>query len=122
MSKYSGRAQSALTGPILHPIPFVGGSTAVTKEFGLGVTVTYISTGVVDLVWAENPGTFIGLMGFHFSATTQSGVKGWTVVSGDYSTTTFTLRLNITNSSDTLADLSSTQHLAVLPAFKTVGV
>src|SRR5688572_4303810 len=89
-----------------HFVKFVGGTNAVTKVFGQGVTVTYISTGIVDLVWASNPGTFLGFLAT-FQATTASGVKGFTVVPGVFNTTTYTLRLNITNASETLANLAA---------------
>jgi hypothetical protein len=106
-----------------HVIRFVGGTTAVTAVAGTakGVTVTYISTGIVDLTWAVNPGLFLGAT-FGFQATTQSAVKGYTAVAGAFNTTTFTLRLNITSASDALIDLAAVQWLCVRAAFADPSV
>lgn len=107
-------------------VKFVGGTAAVTKVYGNGVTVTYISTGIVDLVFATPPGPFVGCTGRCFEATTQSQVKGYTVVPGAPSTNTttgnVTLRLNITNASEALADLAALQWLTMKVAFKATGV
>jgi hypothetical protein len=99
-------------------IRFVGGAAAVTKLFGRGATVTYISTGIVDIAWAERQGEYLGVAGWGFDATAQAGLKGWTVVGGDFNTTTNTLRINITNASETLADMSSSQRLSIRIAFR----
>ncbi len=103
-----------------HLIKFVGGTAAVTKVFGQGVTVTYISTGIVDLYWPDNPGTFL-LATFGFQATTASGVKGYTVVPGVYNASTLKLRLNITNASESLTDLAALQWLVCRVAFKEIA-
>lgn len=103
------------------PIKWVGGTNAITKVWGRGATTTYISTGVVDIKWADNPGTFMGLFGHAFEATVQSGVKGWTAVAGVFSTTTNTLRINLTDNTDTLANLAALQWVSLLPLFKMNG-
>jgi hypothetical protein len=102
-------------------VKFVGGSAAVTKVHGSGVTVTYISTGIVDITWSSNavPGTFLGLLGAPaFQATTAADVKGHTCVPGVYNTTTRTLRLNITNASDALHDLAALEWLSFTAVFR----
>lgn len=104
-----------------HFVSFVGGTTAVTKVAGPGVTVSYIGTGIVDLVWAENPGTFLGCT-HGFQATTVAALKGYSVVVGAFNTTTFTLRLNITSASDALVDLAALQWLALDLKFKRTAV
>lgn len=105
-----------------HVVRFVGGTAAVTKVLGRGIAVTYVSTGIVDLVWSSRddaPGTFCGLEGSpSFQATTASQVKGYTCVPGAYNSTTRTLRLNITNASETLADLAALQWLNLVVLFK----
>lgn len=104
-----------------HFVKFVGGTTAVTKLYGPGVTVTYVSTGVVDVTWSETPGTYLGFTsGLH--ATTQSGLKGFTIVGGDFNTTTRTVRLNIYNSSFALADLAASQWAMLNFRFKQTAV
>lgn len=104
-------------------VKFVGGTAAVTKVTGTGsgISVTYISTGIVDLAWSENPGTFLGMVAT-FQATTASGVKGYTVVPGVFNATTFKLRLNITGASESLVDLAALQWLNCLVFFKKAGV
>jgi hypothetical protein len=104
-------------------VRFVGGTTAVTKVAGTGsgITVTYIGTGIVDLTWTENPGTFLGLVAT-FQATTAADVKGHTVVPGVFDTSTRTVRLNITNASEALHDLAALEWLSVLAIFKKANV
>ncbi len=99
-------------------VKFVGGTAAVTQVYGIGSTVTYVSTGIVDVVFPTGLGTFIGLAGSNFQATTASGVKGYTVVPGVISGTT--LRLNITNASESLTDLAALQWLTIEAVFATV--
>ena len=108
---------------VLRPVRFVGGSTAVTKVFGEGITVTYIGTGLVDLTFAESQGTYVGLAGMPaFEATTAADVKGHTCVPGVFNTTTRTLRLNITNASDALHDLAALEWLSTVVMFRRVSV
>lgn len=99
---------------------FVGGAAAITKEFGVGATLTYVSTGLVDIQWSANqskPGTFVGLKGHGFRATTSSGIKGYSVGLGDYDATNRKVRLAIWDASNNLVDLTSTQHLTITIAF-----
>lgn len=101
-------------------VQFVGGTAAVTKVFGRGVTVTYVSTGLVDLVWSTNdarPGTFLGPKAMQLHATTSSGVKGYSVATGVYNATTRTLRVAIWDASNNLVDLAALQWLTVTIAF-----
>lgn len=98
-------------------VRFVGGSAAVTKVSGPGVTVTYIGTGLVDLTWGTNPGTFVGAT-FTFQATTAADVKGHTVVCGVWNASTLKLRLNITNASEALHDLAALEWLNCRVTFK----
>lgn len=107
-----------------HLVKFVGGTAAVTKVYGPGVTTTYISTGVVDLTWAtgaNGPGAFLGLKGQCFEATTPAGVKSYVVVPGVFNTTTNTLRLSMYESG-TLTDLAALEWLTVTCAFTTADV
>lgn len=109
-------------GAFLSFVKFVGGSAAVTRVYGTGVTVTYISTGIVDLTWSDGQGTFVDIVGRCFEATVASGVKGYTCVPGVYNTTTNTLRLNITGASEALVDLAALQWLAITILFKRTAV
>ena len=103
-----------------HLVRFVGGSAAVTKVLGRGVTVTYISTGLVDIGWSTSdlsPGASHGIDGPAFQATTQSGVKGYSVVAGVYNTSTRKLRIAIYDASNNLVDLAALQWLTFYALF-----
>lgn len=103
-----------------YTVQFVGGTTAVTKVIGTDVSVTYISTGLVDLGWSANetkPGTFVGIKGYGFNATTATGVAGYTATAGAFNTTTRKLRVSIYNGSNALADLAAAQWLTITILF-----
>lgn len=122
MSYSSTQMQSTEPTEVQQVARFAGGTSLVTKLLGRGMTFNYISTGIVDIVWADPQGTYIGLAGFSFDATAPAGVAGYTVTAGDYNTTTRTLRLNINNNSNALTDLTATQRLSVRPSFKLFNV
>lgn len=109
----------------MHLIRFVGGTAAVTKDpdTAPGVTVTYISTGVVDISWAgnaNNPGVFLGLVGAPgFQATTPADVKSYVGVPGTYNSSTKKLRLSMYESG-TLTDLAALEWCSVLVAFQVL--
>jgi len=102
-------------------VKFVGGTNAVTKVEGEGVTCTYISAGIVDLTFAAAPGSgageFLGVVGYVFQATTTADVKEYKLSVGVYNTTTRTLRLNMTENV-TLTNLAALEWLNVTVAFK----
>lgn len=102
-------------------VRFVGGSGAVTKVEGNGVTVSYTSTGIVTLTWAENPGRFVGCT-YMLQATTPADVKGHTVTAGVFNTTTFALQLHITNASETLHDLAALEWCNLRVSFARTGL
>ena len=104
-----------------HHVRFVGGTNAVTKvaDTGPGITCTYISAGIVDLTWSENPGMFMDAQG-SFSATTTADVKAYAFSHGVFDTTTFTLRLNM-HESGTLTNLAALEWLGVRVTFKRSG-
>lgn len=100
-------------------IKFTGtGAAPVTKVNGRGVATTRTGVGLISLVWDENPGTYLGVGGWCFEATTASAVKGFTVVPGVFNTTTRTLAISITNASETLTDLAALQQLSITVLFK----
>ena len=102
-----------------------GGTNAVTKVEGEGVTVTYISTGIVDLTFGAAPGPsggeFLGVIGFCFNATTTADVDTFALQHGVYNTSTRTLRLNLSEAG-TLANLAALEWLDVTIAFKKATV
>lgn len=111
---------ATLPGVEAHIVKFVGGAAAVTKVYGKAVTVTYVGSGVVNLVWdtsPENPGTCLGILGFSFQASTPGDVAGHTVVADDFVTATSTLPITIFNGSDTGHDLAASEWLTLVIGF-----
>jgi hypothetical protein len=107
---------------VSHLVKFVGGTNAVTKVFGPGVTVTYVGTGIVDLTWSESPGTFLGATS-GFSATVIAGVSGEVASFGVFDTATRTLQLNIGNAAaGTPTNLAASQWLTIVAYFKQTAV
>lgn len=100
-------------------VKFVGGTNAVTKVEGEGVTTTYVSAGIVDLVFSElaGAGEFLGVIGYVFQATTTADVKAYALSVGVYNTSTRTLRINMSESG-TLTNLAALEWLNVTVAFK----
>lgn len=99
-----------------HLVRFVGGTAAVTKTHGRGITVAYVATGRVSITWSENPGTFAGLGGSPaFQATTQADVKSFVGVLGAYASNTVELRLY---ESGSLADLAALEWCSLELLFK----
>ena len=90
-----------------------------TKQVGRGITVTRVAAGKLRYTWADGPGAYLGF-NFSFQATTQSDLKGYTVVAGEYDTTNKRIDLWVYDSTFTLADLAALQKLFVDFAFKTV--
>lgn len=101
----------------LHVVKFVGGTNAVTKVFGEACAVTYVSAGIVDITLPESAGTFIGILGHCFSATTTADVKSYALAHGVYNTTTRKLRLNM-HESGTLTNLAALEWLTVTIGFQ----
>lgn len=108
----------------LHTVRFVGGTAAATKTYGNGMTVTYVSSGVVKISWsdvAENPGTFVGVVGYCFQATTPGNVKSYILVNEGYVASTRSILLNMYESG-TLTDLAALEWLSVTFLFKETNV
>ncbi len=107
-------------GLIEHIVKLAGaGASTPTKTFGRGVTIGRTGAGAYTLTWAEFPGTYVGLTGFSFESGTQSGLKGYTVVTNSPSSGVITI--NVTNAGETLTDLASGQSLTLKYTFKRVN-
>lgn len=111
---------------INHVLQFVGGTTAVTKVRGNGMTVAWSATGVVKVTWNENPVNFLGVIGSGFQATTASAVKGYTMTCPNALTAgangSYSILLSIWNSLFAAADLTALQWLNVTFAFKSTAI
>ncbi len=93
-----------------------------TKEVGRGVVVTRTAEGVYKITWNDNPGTFVGIAGYCFGAATPADVKGYTISSDTYDSTTFSLEVSVWNSSFAAADIIATQFLNLTVRFKQTGL
>lgn len=96
-----------------------GASTPTVQE-GIGVTVSYVSTGKYKITFAENPFQFVGAF-YGLLATTMADLKGYTVVFEDYNSTAFTIQFTVFNSSFAAADLAATQRLCINLKFQRTG-
>lgn len=102
-----------------------GNGTVPTKNFGRGVTLTWVSTGVIKMTLAENIGTFMGgAGGYSFQAVspaTASQLAGFSVVFGAFDSTGRIVNMNIFNGSLAIADLQPGQILALQIPFKALA-
>ena len=99
-----------------------GNGTVPTKNFGRGVTLTWVSTGVIKMTLAENIGNFMGgAGGYSFQAispATPSQLAGFSVVFGAFDSTGKIVNMNIFNGSLAAADLQVGQILSLQIPFK----
>jgi hypothetical protein len=123
MTQDAGLLRSSEADEVDTFIRFTGaGAAPVVKNRGKGVATTRTGVGIVNLVWDESPGVFLGIKSWAFDATAQAGVKGYTVVAGDYTAATRTLTINITNAAEALTDLAAAQRLALTVVFSRTNV
>lgn len=98
------------------------GAAQPTQTFGLGMSVNRTGVGVIEISWQELPGQYVGLKGHGFEATTIAALKGYTVVAGAFDPATAKVVINITNATDTLADLAANQHITLTFAFNKTSL
>ena len=106
---------------VSHFVKITGTNGTGSKTLGPGLSLTYVSEGAYDLVWAEAQGTFLGAT-YGLQATTQADLKGYTAVIGAFNTTTRTLRVVVYDSAFAAADLLANQWLMLNVLFKTTAV
>lgn len=113
--------RATMPGLQAHAIRFAGGSGAVTKVAGTGpgVTVTYVGSGVVNLVWAKSPGTFA--VGFGtVQAATPNNVDTYTVTLDTFDTSTNTLPITLSEAG-TPTDLAADEWCNLVVFFYRKG-
>lgn len=88
-----------------------------TNAIAPGCTVTRTGEGAYLITWGEYPGTYKGLKGYGFEATTPADLKGYTVVTGLYNATARTLAFVVYDSTFTAADLVALQSLTLTLGF-----
>lgn len=101
-------------------VSFTGnGAASPVKNYGKGLTVTWVSTGLYAITFTDNPGNLIGMVGgAGFQATTMSALKGYDATLGAMDATGKIVQVSITNSSFALADLQVLQTACVVLRFK----
>lgn len=78
-------AKTAIAEERLYPCRILGtGAAAPTKQAGPGVTVTRTSAGLYKVLFASNPGTFLGVRGHGFGAATPGDVVDLRLVRDTY--------------------------------------
>lgn len=105
----------------MHVVRFVGGASAVTEQTGggEGITVTYVGSGVVNLVWTKSPGTFIGALG-SVQAATPADIDTYTVTFDTFDTSTNTLPLTLSEAG-TPTDLAANEYCTCVLFFYRKG-
>jgi hypothetical protein len=98
-----------------------GNGTVPTKFFGRGITLSWISTGIVQLTFGDRAGAFMGGGPAGWQAATPSQLKGFSAVFGSFDATGTIVQVSITNSSQTLVDLQTGQILTLELVFKASG-
>lgn len=99
-------------------VSFTGtGAANPTKRLGRGVAITWVSTGLYQLVFGDKQGLFEG-MNFGFDATVPGGVAGYTAVAGAFDATGTILQVSVYNSAFALANLAALQNVLLMIFFK----
>lgn len=108
---------------ITYEVLGLGASGAVSEVASTtsGVALSYVSAGRYRLTWPESPGIFCVALA-SLQATTPADVKNYSVVTGAYSTTAYTLDIYVYNASGTLTDLAALNWLNGTVKFKRTAV
>ncbi len=96
------------------------GAAAPTKLYGPGVTVSRTSEGLYKFTWADNPGTFVGML-WSLGASTPSAVAGHTVTWDDFSVSTKSIECLFSEQDFTVFDLADNEYATLAFLFKTSG-
>lgn len=121
MSMQGDKVKATQPEVIEHLIRAVGGSSAITKVTGTGLTVTRTGAGAYLVTWAENPGTHLTNQ-YGLSATTPGDLAGHTVIFGAYNATARTLAFVLYNASFAAHDLAALEWVDLTIRFKRTGV
>lgn len=97
-----------------HTVVIQGNGTGQPTQIeGPGITLNRTNVGIIDITWSTLPGRYIGLVSRSFEAATPSQLKGYSAVTTRFDPTTLKSTLNITDATNALADLTSTQFLTL---------
>ena len=100
-------------------LTFTGaGAGTPTKNYGKGMTVSYVSSGRYRLTFADFPGNFISPGGPNFQAGTPGNIKNYSAIFGAFDSTGKIVDIFVYNSSGTLTDLTSDQTVSFQMSFK----
>lgn len=96
------------------------GGSAI-EVLGAGLHITYVSTGVFDVIWSSSddlPGQPNGVVGASFQATTSANVKGYSMTSVPFAAATRSIRVNLWDSTNTLVDLKVNEWVTFEALFR----
>lgn len=104
---------------VTHFVRMLGtGAAQPTKVEGASVNLNRTGVGVIEVLWPDFPGSYMGCRGHCFEATAQAALKGYSVVIGAFDTTLLKVTINITDSTNTLVDLAAAQNLSLTFGFR----
>jgi hypothetical protein len=106
------------------PVRFEGaGAANPTKNFGAGVTVTWVSTGIYRFTFSDAQGTYVGCLAT-ISDTVPAGVAGFTAHpdQDSYTAAGKAADVHVYNAAQALADLPATSFMYVEFRFKRSSV
>lgn len=117
---------SSHTDTTYHHIRLLGtGAAAPTKEVGQGVTITRTAEGVYKITWTDNPGQFLGIVGYIFGDTTPADVKGHTLTRDTFTAATESasayIEISVWDSTFAADDIDATEYIDVTFAFASVA-
>lgn len=92
------------------------GAAVPTIEFGPGITLARISTGLNRITWTPGPGTFVGFT-YGLGAATTGDVKNFSVIRDTYDTTNHQLDVALYNASGTITDLAANCYMDLIVTF-----
>lgn len=116
MSFGAAFAKSSQAEMVFHVITAEGGSSAITKVHGPGVTVTRLDTGDYKLTWDDDPGTFRGAVAT-LSANDPTALIAHDVTLGEFESD-YTMLVNVNNAT-AAHDLAADEYFTVFAAFST---
>ncbi len=99
----------------------VGGTEAITRVEGTGVTIAWTSTGVYTITLNEKWAALVCVQ-VTLAATTQADIETYFVVPAGVLTSNQTLQIKVYSSSNTLADLAALQWLNFTLTLRGSGV
>jgi hypothetical protein len=101
------------------------GAAVPTLRAGNGITITRTAAAVYRVTFADNPGTWIGVVGCFLRAAAPAAVKNFSVTTGDYvppaGNADGYIEISVWNGGGIATDLAAAQYLDITFAFSTLS-